>query len=314
MRITTILYCLFLSATVFAQDYKFGKVSKEELQEKLNPMDSSANATYLYKYRKTYYQHIQGKGFQLVTEIHERLKVYNKEGFSYATNEVLLYKNDSDREKMSNLKAYTYNLVGNQIEETKLKKDGIFNTELNKFRDIYKFTMPNIKEGSVIDYEYKIISPFYTNVDEFVFQHDIPVKNLEAKFEAPEYFNFKVNTKGYLMVRPIVETKNAQITFRSKEREANLEPGKIVSTNYRTANVEYIKTLTSYNLSNIPALKDEPYINSMNNYKSSVKYELSYTKFPSAAIKYYSTTWEDVVKAIYDNPNFGTELDKNWIF
>ena len=45
-----------------------------------------------------------------------------------------------------------------------------------------KFTMPNIKEGSVIEYKYSIESPFYWNVDEFVFQHDIPVKKLEASF------------------------------------------------------------------------------------------------------------------------------------
>jgi hypothetical protein len=30
-----------------AQNYEFGKVSKEELQEKINPSDSSASATYL---------------------------------------------------------------------------------------------------------------------------------------------------------------------------------------------------------------------------------------------------------------------------
>ena len=311
MRISVLIIALSFTLSAFAQDYDFGKVSKEELQEKFNPLDSTACAAYLYKYRKTYYQYIQGKGFQLITEIHERLKIYNQEGFSYATNEVLLYKNDGDWEKMTNLKAYTYNLVDNKIEETKLKKDGIFNKELNKFRDIDKFTMPNVKEGSVIEYEYKIISPYYTNVDEFLFQKDIPIKKVEAIFEAPEYFNFRVNVKGFLNVIPKTETKQGRIKFSNSNRTGWNQTGKIVRTEYSTNEVEFIKTAYVYNLENIPALKDEPYVNSINNYKSSVKYELSYTKFPESAIKYYTTSWEDVVKSIYDNPSFGSELDKS---
>ena len=32
--------------------------------------------------------------------------------------------------------------------------------------------------------------------------------------------------------------------------------------------------------------------------------------FPQSPLKYFSTTWEDVVKTIYESPNFGSELDK----
>ena len=193
MKTITILFSLCFCLSVFSQDFKFGKVSKEELQEKFNPLDSSASATYLYKNRRTFFKYNQQDGFQLTTEIHERIKIYNQEGFNYATIQALLFHRNADRERIFNLKAYTYNLVNGKIEETKLDKDGIFNTEYNKYRDLYKFTMPNIKEGCVIEYKYLMTSPFISNVDEFVFQHDIPVKKLDARFEAPEYFNFKTN-------------------------------------------------------------------------------------------------------------------------
>ena len=42
-----------------AQEIKFGKVSKEELEEKYHPIDSTVNAAYLLKERKTYYKHNQ---------------------------------------------------------------------------------------------------------------------------------------------------------------------------------------------------------------------------------------------------------------
>ena len=54
-------------ATVSAQNYKFGKVSKEELEEKFHPLDSTADASYLYKYRRSYFNYSDTQGFQLIT-------------------------------------------------------------------------------------------------------------------------------------------------------------------------------------------------------------------------------------------------------
>ena len=45
-----LLVALFLitQVPITAQDYKFGKVSKEELEEKFHPLDSAAEAVYFY--------------------------------------------------------------------------------------------------------------------------------------------------------------------------------------------------------------------------------------------------------------------------
>lgn len=88
------LITLFLTLTanqLFAQDYKYGKVSKEELEEKYCPLDSSANAAVLYKKRKTFFDYKQEEGFEVVTEIYERIKIYNKEGFDWATKKIDYY-------------------------------------------------------------------------------------------------------------------------------------------------------------------------------------------------------------------------------
>jgi len=75
--------------------------------------------------------------------------------------------------------------------------------------------------------------------------------------------------------------------------------------------LEFVKKITSYSLKNIPALKEELYVNNIDNYRSSVKYELSFTKFPESIMEFYSTTWEDVVKTIYKSSSFGAELKKS---
>lgn len=295
MRIITLLCSICFSLTVFTQDYDFGKISKEELSELFNPRDSSASATYLYKYRATRFEYYKDDGFQLITEVHERVKIYNQEGFEYATKAINLFKSGSDDEVLNGLKAYTYNLVDGKIVETKLDKSGIFKTEKSKYRNETKFTLPNIKVGSVVEYRYRIFSPFYQNIDDYIFQSNIPINKLNFKFEAPEYFKFKLNMKGFLSVIP--------------EKEIRRDNLRIGSTA-----IDFNKECFEYNLVNVPALKEEPYVDNINNYRSTISYELSYTQFPESVPKYYSTTWEDVVKTIFDSSSFGEQLDKTGYF
>ncbi|MDP5092906.1 MAG: hypothetical protein NWQ17_06325, partial [Polaribacter sp.] len=69
-KISLILFVLLQTIT-FSQDYKFGKVSKEELEEKFHPIDSTAEAAYLFNYRRSYFDFNQTKGgFDLITEVH----------------------------------------------------------------------------------------------------------------------------------------------------------------------------------------------------------------------------------------------------
>ena len=50
MKFKIILLALLVVAQYnYGQTYKFGKVSKEELEQKFYPQDSSANAAILYK-------------------------------------------------------------------------------------------------------------------------------------------------------------------------------------------------------------------------------------------------------------------------
>lgn len=309
MKKLVLVSILFNLQFVIAQNFNFGKISKEELKERFNVADSSASASYLYKYRKTSVEYFENEGFQLITEIHERIKLYNKDGFEYATKKINLYKDARKREKVGELKAYTYNLVDDKIEDSKLKGEGEFDIELSEYYNQKTFTMPNVKEGSVIEYKYKVKSPFVSIVDEFKFQHSIPVKKLVAIFMAPEYFNYKLNMKGFLPISAKQEIIDGDIDFHTKTRSSG-SGFSSVKTNFNTSKLRFDINKNSYELTDVPALKNEPFVNNIDNYRSSVKYELSFTKFPNSNLEYYSTTWEDVVKTIYKRPEFGGELNR----
>ena len=211
MKKITIALLLLYQLSVFTQDYKFGKVSKEELEEKFHPLDTTANAAYLYKYRRTYFKYVQGDGgFKVITDYHIRIKIYSKEGFEKATQYIGYYKPDSGKgEAVTFIKGFTFNLEKGKIKKEKLTKNNIFSEKKTKFRSVKKMTMPAIKEGCVIELKYKLVSP-YRGIDDLQFQYSIPVKKLDYKIEIPEYYVFSKKIKGYYFINPIESSKRVR--------------------------------------------------------------------------------------------------------
>ena len=112
------LTIIFGFTQINAQNYSYGKVSKVELEEQFHPTDSSASAAILYKKERVHFIYSESEGFMQQRDIHERIKIYNKEGFDWATKKVYLYKGDGgNNEKLGSLKATTFNLVDNKIQK-----------------------------------------------------------------------------------------------------------------------------------------------------------------------------------------------------
>ena len=292
MKKITIVVLLLSQLSLFAQDYKFGKVSKAELEEQFYPLDSTADAAYLYKYRRTYFAAAANNSFQLITEVHERIKIYTKEGFEMANKSISYYDPESgEEESVSSIRGYTYFLVNGKVEKEKLSKSSIFKEKKNKYTSVKKITMPGIKEGVIVEIKYKFISPYATSIDDFQFQYGIPVKKLKARVEIPEYYSFNKRSTGYYVPKMEKSSRN----------------GSIGSLDYRA-------DIFLFEGSDIPALKDdEPFISSIYNYRGGMKFELTQTNFLSigGGIKNYSTSWEDVSKQIFKASSFGTELKKS---
>ncbi|NER18807.1 DUF3857 domain-containing protein [Spongiivirga citrea] len=268
-----------------AQDYKFRKVSLDEVQETVYDKDSTANAVFLYKNRKSYYRIVSGVGINLITDVHERVKIYNKSGMEYATKEFSLYKDGGKRESLTGLKAYTYNEENGKLAETKLGKDGIFKSEYSENFNEFKFTMPQAKKGSVLEYKYTITSPYYQYIDEFVFQEDIPTKRVDASMSIYGIFGFGQIQKGFLPINPRTETLN------------DAASGFKVVKNH-------------YTMTDVPALKKENYVSNIDNFRSAVKFELKSVSPPNGDTENFATTWENVSKSIYKSKSFKIQMEQ----
>ncbi len=306
------IIALFLIITAtYSQDYKFGKVSIAELEEIKNVNDASANAAVLYKKQSISFQYSQGNGFQQINEVHERIKIYNKDGFDWATKKIRLFnRSSSSSEELNSLRGYTYNLDNGKIIKDKLKGEGKFEEEANRFWKNSSFTMPNIKEGSVIEYTYKIVSP-NLYVDDVDFQYTIPINRFEFKMQTPEYYVYNKLLNPKAAYNPQINTSEGRgsLTIRSKSRSGgNLRSN--TKTNFSENKIDFKKNIISSDSDNIPALKNEPYVDNLDNYRAKLILELTSVQFPNRPFKNYATDWDKVTQRIYQNTDFGAQLDK----
>lgn len=296
-----------------AQKLELGKVSIAELQEKTHPKDSSATAAILFKKGEVRFEYTQEHGFEMVTNVKTRIKIYKKEGYEWANQSVAYYIGNSTRDKVSFSGANTFNLVDGKIVKTKLKSDGEFEEIINKYWGRKKIAMPNVKEGSIIEYEYTHRTPRIVELKEWFFQTSIPVNYSEFITFIPEYYVYKPNQKGFIFPKVTVDKMMRRIDYTYTEKASPGIGGQSVSSRSQET-LEFMETKTAFVAENLPAMKDEAFVNNIINYTASVSHELSMTKFPYSTIEMYATDWESVTKNIYDNDDFGIELNKTGYF
>lgn len=252
---------------------KMGQTTLEELKMIVYDKDSTAKAVVLYEHANVYLD--PKNNYNTRTDFYYRIKILNNDGFDLSNITIDLYK----KKEVLNIQAITYNLSNKKtIEPTSLSKDKIFNVQENENWASYKFTMPNIKVGSVIEYSYSIISP-YLGINNWYFQSDIP--KIKSEFDAAVLGNYKYNLRivGFLKLdkdEPSVDKKCVYID--------GIGQGACV--------------IYSYGMNNIPAFKKEDYMLSEKNYISYISFDLKSYTSPRGVIEKYTTTWKEADKKL----------------
>lgn len=303
------------------QKPKFKKVTKEELLKESSAIDASAKAEFLYKGCDVSFEfNKRSESFDVVYKYHQRIKIYENEANKMANFSVQYYHggNNSDSEKIDDLEAYTFNLKDGKVEKEKLSKKNIYEEEVNKFYKKKKFAFPSISDGSVLEMKYTLRSQYYFNINEFYFQADIPVKYAEYTIGTPEYFNYSASSKGTQELDITNEKQFDNFTYSYKVKNNNnktsmMAGGGIQGKQDRgSEKINYEKNVSTYKVSDVPAIKNEPFVYTMDNFKSSIRHELLYTKYPRSSIKYYTKTWDDIAELLENNNGFGGQLNANY--
>ncbi len=294
-----IIIVLFFGAiSLHAQKYELGKVSLSELEQKKYPIDTSASAAILYNKARTYFLYDIKKGFSLVNECEFRIKIYKIEGLNWANFKVpyCVGYQSLDKDQVAFFNAVTYNLENGKIAKTKVGNEGKFKKEINEFWNEAVITMPNVKIGSIVEFKYVQTTDVIAEFPDFRFQYEIPVAFSEYTTEIPQFFIYRPIKTGSGYLKTDAEIANG---FQNYKNEYN-----------QTLTLNYQQINTKYTVYSTPALKEEPYVDNIENYRFALKHELTKKVFPDVPEKNYAESWESVAATIYKDERFGKELLK----
>jgi hypothetical protein len=296
MKNTLNILVLFIGSITFcnAQDFsqKYGKVTADELKMTTYDNDTSAVAVVLNEDITTDFYYNESSGFQLITSLNKKIKILKQEGTTYGTIIVPYYsKLNSDADRISGLEAKSYNIDKGEIVKTDLQKNYIYTEDVSDRYKRLKFSLPNVKAGTVIEYKYKITSNRYGSIPDWEPQTDIPVMNSTYHITIPEYFIYNVEVKGYSYISN-KETRVNQQFHCGRNNDGTLS---IVTSVSRDI---------VFSVKDLPALKEDEFVWCIDDYRSGVSFELSGTNFPGSFYKSYSNSWNDIVETLRKELDF----------
>jgi len=298
--------CVLTGHTQEKSKIKFGNITPADFKPTVYAVDSNAAAIVIADIGSTEIVGNQKGDFSLLFKNYRRAHILNKNGYDIGNVEIMLYTNGSSEEELENLKAVTYNLENGKVVETKLEvKTGVFKDKINKNLIIKKFTFPNIKEGSIIEYEFKIKSDFIINLQPWEFQGEYPRLWSEYNVAMPNFYSYVTLAQGY----------HPYAINDRKSNQGNFKMADIRGTG-ATERVSFNAEVTDFRwaMKDVPALKEESFTSTLDNHISKIEFQLSSVGFPFQPQQIMST-WTEVSKALLLSEDFGAPLkkDNSWL-
>ena len=295
MKTRLIIFALIISGVFIFGQYKFLDVPKLDIKDvssaqyEKNPSEA---AEVLYR---SYHYWIEYNG-QMNIDVISRVKIYKKDqAEKFLNQEIYTYDGkNNNSERISSLKVTTYNIENGKIVSTSVDKSSKYKSKESKNYTVTKFAFENVKDGSVVEFKYTVLSPFYWNAPRVSVEDIIPIRRFEYVFDFPKFLGFNIDYKG------VLTPTNRDVA------DKNIYGG------------EYYTYRFGYD--NIAPYRKEKYVNNINNYMTSVRAELNSTDIRRApqpyesgdlgGLKSYAVSWSDIRKQLYDSDYFGEELKR----
>ncbi len=294
MKAYTLICSLLLALTVSAEgvepNLKWGKPTQEELTMTEYALDKDADAVELFRQADVYYEFINGD-FRVHYLVKCRLKVLKPDGKRVADGSVVTRGSESNTiriETVKGLKATAYNMENGKVVKAKMESSMIHEEQLDKTDKLIKFSVPQVRVGTVIEYEYHLESDFFYELRDWYAQKDIPVAYTKYTLSIPEWLSFHIEESG-------------MSHLEKKEDDGSITIG----------NEPVATKVQTFIGRNLPSLKDDDYVWRAEDYGCKVTHELQGIYIPGAVYKSYTSQWSDIDEMLAKDDEFGGRIKRS---
>jgi transglutaminase-like putative cysteine protease len=283
-----LLLFLFVASTALPaqnEPMKYGRVPAEDLALRTYEPDTSASAVVLGDYGTvTFFYRGDDLCHRLVR--HRRLKLLRRAAFDTHAAVGIAY--DDERQKVLGVKAQ---VIAPDGRETEVPDQDIFREKATGDYHRLRFTFPNLTEGCVVEYKYTLETDGVFTLPEWYFQEEIPVRYSEIYLEMPRYLNYVTLQQGAKLTK-----QEAEVIERTMD---GLDRG---------TTVQFVAA--RYALAGAPALREEPFITTMEDYYTRLRFQLSSVSFPGRPTEQILSTWPKLADELSHHADFGDQFQQ----
>jgi hypothetical protein len=266
---------ILTGAAVFAQTatHEFGVYSQEELSLKECSFDSDAEAIVLFEEGKSYFD----DDYRLITDHRIRIKILKQRGIDRGNIKISFYAKD-DFEYIDKIRAVAYN-PGENPAASALDRKSIYKERQDDRISNIKFAIPNVKVGTIIEYSYTSYKKHYGGLRDWVFQWYIPV------------------IRSSYILQPPPNTEFTYVVFKQNKYPVDIK--------------QIGEGQTYFEMNNLPGLRDEPYMDALQDYLQRVNFQLYSYATAFGGKQKTNTTWEELAASMAGYEYLGGALKKS---
>lgn len=221
-------------------------------------------------------------------EYHVRIKVFDSDARE-ASLIALPYYFDNEIEQIDKIKGVTYTPDGRKFP---LSGDAVRTININSRYNVKEFTMPNVTDGSVIEYVYLKKRRYIEELPDFYLTHQAPTAIAKVTIRYPRYLRYSIVPSDF----------NGDLR-RIEVREDTSSVPKVFTVPQPEPLVK--EHWVAYN---VPPVETETYISSIDDYRGKLKFQLDEFGLPRQKLE---NSWDLVVARIRKEQNPWNEVKKN---
>lgn len=275
LTLITLLITVQLTAQGSAEQFykDFASPSSEEVYLKSCSFAPDAAAVILRKDAT-----IIPDGYKMFSYIRTRIKILKPTGTNEG-NIKIRYYNVGEVERISNLSAVTINYDAQGVKKMAVitSKD-IHYTKEDQYYSTITFSMPEVREGSIVEFSYLSERRSYKAIDYWYFQGELPVLH--------SMFDYTIMPGAEFSYRVL---KSSELPIQLKEHKTD---GRLVFT-----------------MDNLPGVPDEPFMDAKRDYLSRVELQMN-SVGTSIDRQKFVATWPELTQELLRDEDFGQAIQK----
>jgi hypothetical protein len=263
---------------------KWGKVPEEDLTMTYYEPDPASAAVVLQDVGEMVVKDF-GQNWGVELNRHRRIKVFTAKNFDQGIM-VIPYRNAAG-ERISSVEAQVILPSG---EKVKVNSDNIFTENLNGSWSAKKIFVPNLCDGCIIEYRYHLHCEDIVGLYPWEFQSELPTRWSTFSAVIPTFFEY------------------ANLITRTKEFDLLTdEPASSIAADGSRIPANRVK----YGVSKLPALKSEPFMTTIQDYSTSIHFQLKAINYNNRPAERYMTSWEDLALKLENHDKMGYQYLKD---